>query len=315
LAKRVQIIFTFSKLIALALIIIGGIVKLFQGYTEHLATGFEGTETNPGTIAVGLYSGMWAYDGWNTANFMTEEIINPKRNLPLAICIGMPLVIIAYVMTNISYFTVMSVQEMIDSPAVAITWANRVIPNAAWLIPIFVALSTFGTGNGSLFSGGRLMFSCARNGHMPEVLAMVHYNKYTPVPAVALTVVLAVVFLLPADIGTLIDFVSFLMWIFYGMAILTVIIFRYKKDYKDLERTFKVPLVIPVIAFIAAVFLVFVPIVTDPQIEFLYAAVLIVVGYIVYIPLIHFKFRFKFMLSVTTFFQLYFNCLKPTKEE
>jgi hypothetical protein len=37
---------------------------LCTGNTGHLATGFVNTETNPGTLAVGLYSGMWAYDGW-----------------------------------------------------------------------------------------------------------------------------------------------------------------------------------------------------------------------------------------------------------
>jgi L-type amino acid transporter 9 len=313
LAQRVQIIFTFSKIIALAIIIIGGIVKLAEGNTQYLSTGFTNTETNPGTIAVGLYSGFWAYDGWNTANFMTEEIINPKRNLPLAICIGMPLVIIAYVLTNISYFSVMSIEEMISSPAVAITWAERVIPSVAWIIPIFVALSTFGTGNGSLFSGGRLMYAAARNEHMPGVISMVHVEKYTPVPAIALSILLAIIFLLPGNIGALIDFVSFLQWIFYGMAFLTVVIFRYRKKYKDLDRSFKVPLFIPIIAFVFAIFLVVVPIITDPRIEFLFAVILIVVGYLVYIPMVHFKVRFGFMKPVTKFFQLYLMSVKPTK--
>jgi len=313
LASNIQIIFTVSKLVALAVIIIGGFVKLGQGFTDHLATGFEGTETNPGKIAVGLYSGMWAYDGWNTANFLVEEIIDPERNLPLSIVIGLPLVIIVYILTNISYFTVMSVEEMISSPAVAITWANRVMPPAAWLIPIFVALSTFGTGNGSLFSGGRLMFTAARNEHMPDVLAMVHVKSYTPITAITLSVTLAIVFLIPADIGELIDFVSFLMWIFYGMAILSVIVFRIRKDYKDLHRPVKVPLVIPILAFIAAVFLVLVPLVTEPQIEFIFALILIVVGYIIYIPLVHFRIRFRFMRTVTKFFQLWFQCVKPLR--
>jgi len=35
-----------------------------SGYTENLATGFDGTETNIGVIAVGFYGGMFAYDGW-----------------------------------------------------------------------------------------------------------------------------------------------------------------------------------------------------------------------------------------------------------
>ena len=39
-------------------------LTLVSGHTEHLATGFDGTESNVGKIALGLYNGMWAYDGW-----------------------------------------------------------------------------------------------------------------------------------------------------------------------------------------------------------------------------------------------------------
>lgn len=311
LASKIQIIFTVAKLIALAIIIIGGIVKLCQGYTEHLATGFEGSETNPGKIAIGLYSGMWAFDGWNTANYMTEEIINPARNLSLSIVIGVPLVLIVYLLTNISYFTVMSIDEVIASPAVAVTWAQRVIPQAAWIIPIFVAMSTFGTGNGSLFSGGRLIFAAARNDHMPEALAMVHVRTFSPSPAIIFTCILAIVFMLAGDIGILIDFVSFITWGFYGLNMLAVIIFRFKKPYKDYPRVIKNPIIIPILVFLASMFLVIVPIVTDPQIEFLFAAVFIVAGFIFYVPFVVCKIRFRCTEQVTTFFQLYLQTMKP----
>jgi len=66
------------------------------------------------------------------------------------------------------------------------------------------------------------------------------YNLCISIYIYIFQVVLAIVFLIPADIGTLIDFVAFLMWIFYGMAFVTVIIFRYKKHYKDLPRPVRV---------------------------------------------------------------------------
>jgi len=39
-------------------------VNIVAGHTTHLKTGFNNTETNPGTIAVGFYGGMFAYDAW-----------------------------------------------------------------------------------------------------------------------------------------------------------------------------------------------------------------------------------------------------------
>ncbi len=46
---------------------------------------FQGTTTNIAHIATAFYSGLWAYDGWNNLNYVTEEIVNPSVNLPLSI--------------------------------------------------------------------------------------------------------------------------------------------------------------------------------------------------------------------------------------
>lgn len=52
--------------------------RLAQGNYEHVATGFKGTTQSVGNIAAAFYSGLWAYDGWNNLNYVTEEIINPR---------------------------------------------------------------------------------------------------------------------------------------------------------------------------------------------------------------------------------------------
>jgi amino acid transporter len=60
-------------------VIIGGLVRLGQGYTGNFQSSFAGTSSNVLTIASGFYGGLWAFDGWNNLNYVTEEIINPKR--------------------------------------------------------------------------------------------------------------------------------------------------------------------------------------------------------------------------------------------
>ncbi|ESO08465.1 hypothetical protein HELRODRAFT_190743 [Helobdella robusta] len=311
LAGKIQIIFTGAKLFALIIIIIGGIVRLFQGETQYLSTGFNGTENKIGKLATGFYSGMWAYDGWNTANFMTEEIINPSRNLPLSICIGVPITVIIYILTNISYFTVMDVEGMINSPAVALTWAEEVIPSVAWLIPIFVALSCFGTGNGSLFSGGRLMYAAARNHHLPDILGMVHVHKYTPIPAVVVIVLLAFIFVFISNISAMIDFLSFTLWIFYALNFLGVILLKFSPKYKNVYRPINIPLIFPLFTFLFAVFLVLVPLITTPQLGYFFVLLFIIIGYIVFIPFVFFKIKCPGIGKITMFFQLLMQVFIP----
>lgn len=49
----------------------------YAGNTQNFENSFEGTKTDPGSIAVSFYSGIFSYAGWNYLNFMTEELQNP----------------------------------------------------------------------------------------------------------------------------------------------------------------------------------------------------------------------------------------------
>ncbi|CAF3726205.1 unnamed protein product, partial [Rotaria sordida] len=56
-----------------------GLVRIGQGYTQTLKSGFDGTANNPLSISLAFYSGLWAYSGWASLNSVTEELKNPKR--------------------------------------------------------------------------------------------------------------------------------------------------------------------------------------------------------------------------------------------
>ncbi|XP_063871904.1 b(0,+)-type amino acid transporter 1-like isoform X5 [Scylla paramamosain] len=302
LATRVQNIFTAAKLLAILIIVVGGIVKLAQGNTAHLAKGFEGSTRSFGDIATAFYSGLWAYDGWNNLNYVTEELKKPYTNLPRAIIIGLPLVTVCYLLVNVSYLAVMSIDELLASETVAVTFGNRVLGWAAFLMPLAVTLSTFGAANGTAFTSGRLCFVAAREGHMVDVLSYVHNRKLTPSPALLFNAAIALIMVIPSDIGSLIDFFSFTAWIFYGGAMTALIVMRHTMP--DAPRPYKVPIVIPVLVLLISIYLVVGPIIDSPQIEYLYATLFIVAGLFFYFPFVYLKKSLPGMGHLTTFFQL-----------
>lgn len=80
---------------------------------------------------------------------------DPFRNLPLAIAIGIPLTTLCYVLVNVAYLAVLTPQQIIETDAVGSAWAQQVLGPAAFLIPLGVCMSVFGTANGSVFTAGR----------------------------------------------------------------------------------------------------------------------------------------------------------------
>ncbi|XP_071824243.1 b(0,+)-type amino acid transporter 1-like isoform X2 [Apostichopus japonicus] len=303
-ATSVQNIFTVAKLLALAIIFVVGVIRIFNGYTEYISpsTIFQGSSTKVFSYGIAFYQGLWAYDGWNQLNYITEELVNPYRNLPLAILIGIPMVTLIYILVNIAYFTVLTPTEMLSASAVAVTFANRTLGPMAWIIPFFVCCSTFGAANGTLFTASRLCYVAGREGQLVEVMSMVHVKRFTPTPALLFTSIVSILMLIPNDFDTLVNYFSFAAWLFYGLTTAAVLVLRYQ--HPEWTRPIKVPLVIPIIVVIASVYLVIAPIIDDPQVEFLYAAMFILAGLIFYFPFIHYGYRPRIMKHFTTLIQV-----------
>uniref|UniRef100_A0A673W128 Solute carrier family 7 member 10 n=1 Tax=Salmo trutta TaxID=8032 RepID=A0A673W128_SALTR len=247
LATRIQDVFTVGKLAALGLIIVVGLVQICKGNYEGLTpqVAFEFSRTpSVGQVALAFLQASFAFSGWNFLNYVTEEVVEPRQNLPRAIYISIPLVTFVYTLTNIAYFSAMSPEELLSSNAVAVTFGEKLLGMFSVIMPISVALSTFGGINGYLFTSSRLCFSGAREGHLPSLLAMIHFKNCTPIPALLCCCTATIVILCIGETHNLINYVSFINYLSYGVTIAGLLYYRWKKP--KLYRPIKVNLLVPV---------------------------------------------------------------------
>ncbi len=102
---------------------------MLLGRTGNLELGFTplpgASAVTAGSISLAFFSGLWSFDGWNNLNFIAEEIKNPSRTLPLAIVIGLPFTAVVYVLANVSYLTLLTPIEVVESEAVGNEWASE----------------------------------------------------------------------------------------------------------------------------------------------------------------------------------------------
>ncbi|KAH8872803.1 Large neutral amino acids transporter small subunit 1 [Schistosoma japonicum] len=249
-------------------------------HTEEFQAPFEGSNWNPGSIAKAFYSGLFSYAGWNYLNCMIEEMKNPKRDLPIAIVFSCIVVTVVYTLANVAYVTVVSLNEILTTPAVAVTFANRIYGPAWWIMPIFVAFSTFGGVNGNMLTTSRIFFVASRESHMPKFISFLHKDKLTPIPAVIFTCATGIAYLLVTDIYSLMTYLGFVQWLAIGVCVMIVIVFRYTRP--DVKRPVKAPLPFAIIYVTVTFLLVIFTFVGAPMESFM-GVLIILTGIPVYL--------------------------------
>jgi len=210
-----------------------------------------------GSFGLALISILWVYDGWADVTFLSGEVKQPSRNLPLALILGTCSVLAIYLLINLAYLHLLNVDQIAGSRLVAADAAYRIVgPAGVRLVSLAVMISAFGTLNGSMMTGPRIFFAMADDGLFLKKIASVHSRFQTPYVAILLAAGLAIVFVMVRTFEQLADTFVLGIWPFYAGGVAAVYAMRRKRP--DLPRPYKVlgyPLT-PAIFLAAAVFLV-----------------------------------------------------------
>jgi len=241
-----QSLFTTLKVIGIA----GLCVAAFALPASHPATAVEAAKAAPDTsflqaLALAMISILFAYDGWTDSTYVAGEVIEPKRVMPIAIVWGTWLVIAVYVLTNVAYFHVLGAGGMASYEAVGSETIRRLLGEwGARALAVLVAVSTFGTINGSILTGPRVTQAMAADGLLWRPLASLDPRRGTPALALWLQALCSCIWLACSrrfeDVSGWFVTTS---WLFYGLTTATLFIQRRReRDGKIAAPSYRTPL-------------------------------------------------------------------------
>lgn len=221
-----QNVLTVLKLTALAILIVAGLTLAAAPLpAEPLAPLARGGVV----LAVGaaLVPVLFAFGGWQQTNFVAEELIEPERNLPRALVLGVSIVVAVYLLANLAYLRTLGITGLAGSSAPAADAMNALLGSPGRrLIAAGIAISTFGFLNLVILVSPRVYQAMARDGLFFPSLARLHPRYRTPSAAILFQGAWAIILTLTGRYGDLLDYVVFGDWIFFAAVTSTVFVFR-----------------------------------------------------------------------------------------
>ena len=190
-----------------------------------------------GLFMMMLNGAFWSYDGWGNVAYVAGEVKRPERTIPLASIIGTFLVIGVYILVNLAYLHVFSIEELgkVEGDRVASALMNQVAGiRGAQFVALAILLSTFDTTNSSTLSNARVYFAMAKEGLFAKSAGEVHPKYGTPAVSLWYQCGWTLVLIFTGSFELITSTYVWVNWLFYLLMALAVFVFRRRK----LPRTF-----------------------------------------------------------------------------
>ncbi len=290
--KIIQAIFTSSKLIALAVLIVAGIIVGFYSgfFDENFQHMWDATSTKKQAdgswlttdlTSVGLMivlsttiiNSLFSSDAWNNVTFIAGDIRNPEKNLPRSLFLGTFIVTVLYILANVAYLGLLPLhgtpfegdfvytKQAVESTGIQFASSDRVGTSAAFMLfghtanfvmAVLIMISTFGCNNGLIMAGSRLFYAMSKDGLFFDKASKL--NRFG-VPAWAMWIqsLWAIALCFSGSYSVLIKFATFGSMVFYIVTILGL--FKLRRTMPDAERPYKA-FGYPVVPFLYLIFAV-----------------------------------------------------------
>ena len=241
---RLQNISTWTKFIAMAAFVILGFA-LGKGHWSNFSSQAPGGLTmdlSPGqlisALGVGLIAVFWAYDGWVYVTWVAGEVKDPRRNVPLAMVLGVLVVGAIYLAMNMTYLYALPLNEIAKHETIVHDAAAVLFsPRAAGWLSAMIAISCFSAAAACTLSGSRVYLAMAQDGVFFRSMAEIHPKWRTPAFSLIGQGIWAAVLTLSGRYDQLYTYVIFGMVLSYTLTVIGLFVLRWKRP--DVPRPYR----------------------------------------------------------------------------
>lgn len=264
-AGRTNDILTIVKLAPLILFAVVGLSFVFvnpsaaaSNFSPFLPAGFE----NFGLALVLIF---WAYAGFEVSTIPAEEIKDAKRTIPRAIIVGIGIVTVFYLVTNIVLFAVVPSTTLASNPAAAnapiafatanvLSWSLALALVGKTIVGGGALISVAGSDESGMIGTSRLGYALAADGLFPRIFAKIHPKYKTPYLAIIIQAVTALIAAVVGQLQILMATSVFLLAVAYVGTCLSV--FWLRRKFPTPQSRWETSSLIPILGIIFSVFLI-----------------------------------------------------------
>jgi APA family basic amino acid/polyamine antiporter len=215
---------TAAKILGILLLIVSGLFYSGHAVAVQVAASPMVREGG-GALLSGLFgamlSALWAYDGWANVTFVTGEIKNPKRNVPLAIIGGVGIAMTLYVLLNYAYMKVLPLPQLaaLGANKIAAAEVAGVLMGHAGsvIVAVLIMTCTFGAVNGCIISYPRVYFRMAQEKVFFKSAQKVHPTFRSPYGALILSAIWSTVLVCTGTFDQITNLVIFASYVFFAL--------------------------------------------------------------------------------------------------
>jgi len=223
----VQNFLMLLKIGAIAGLIAVGLFAQPSSAAAAPVAGFTGNWDMLTAMGVAMIPVLFAYSGWQTSSFMTGELKNPQRTLPLGMIWGVAGVVVLYMLVNFVCVHALGPRGLMNTDTPASDVLQLVFgPRGAQVIAAAVMLSTFGFMSNQILTSPRVYHAMAQDGLFFKPVGWVHPRTRVPAIAIGLQGLFAIIIALLGFYDQILNYVTSVDYVFFALAALALFIFR-----------------------------------------------------------------------------------------